>query len=58
MTEPDVKPDPKWPASDASPASPPPPALTRALLENAAARAAASNSRRDLAEYLRLRRKK
>jgi hypothetical protein len=55
MSEPDNKP--KWPADDAAPASAPPPALTQAALANAAARAAASNSRRDLADYLRLRRK-
>jgi hypothetical protein len=33
------------------------PPVTQAALLNAAARAAASNSRRDLVEYLRLRRK-
>ena len=43
-----------WPGGSAAPVSPP---LTQALLANACARAAASNSRRDLVEYLRLRRK-
>lgn len=55
MSEADVKQEPaKWPASEAGSVSPP---LTQASLANAAARAMASNSRRDLVEYLRLRRK-
>jgi hypothetical protein len=49
------KPDgPKWPSAEAGTVAPP---LTQAALANAAARASASNSRRDLVEYLRLRRK-
>jgi hypothetical protein len=45
----------KWPAAgDPGPVNPP---VTQAALANAAARAAASNARRDLVEYLRLRRK-
>jgi hypothetical protein len=45
----------KWPAlGEPGPVSPP---VTQAALANAAARAAASNARRDLVEYLRLRRK-
>ena len=44
----------KWPASQSEGVSPP---LTQAALANAAARATATNSRRDLVEYLRLRRK-
>jgi hypothetical protein len=48
----------KWPAAEgaggAGAAAPP---ITAAALANAAARAAASLSRRDLLEYLRLRRK-
>ena len=43
-----------WPGESPGAVSPP---LTQAALLNAAARAAASNSRRDLVEYLRLRRK-
>jgi hypothetical protein len=43
-----------WPAGQAQAVDPP---VTQAVLANAAARAAASNSRRDLVEYLRLRRK-
>ena len=43
-----------WPADKAPSVDAP---LTQAALSNAAARAAASNSRRDLVEYLRLRRK-
>ena len=58
MTDITAKPEPpKWPADDTSPASPPPASLTQAALANAAARAAASNTRRDLVEYLRLRRR-
>ena len=45
----------KWPEGEGTPAIQPP--VTAAALANAAARAAASNSRRDLLEYLRLRRK-
>jgi hypothetical protein len=45
---------PKWPTTPAAPVSPP---VTQAVLANAAARAAATNSRRDLITYLRLRRK-
>jgi hypothetical protein len=53
---PSPAPPPQWPAGDPTdPGSAPP--ITRAALANAAARAAASNSRRDLLEYLRLRRK-
>ncbi len=44
----------KWPAAEGSAISAP---VTQAALANAAARAAASNARRDLVEYLRLRRK-
>jgi hypothetical protein len=43
-----------WPTGEPPVASPP---LTQAALANAAARAAASHARRDLLEYLRLRRK-
>ena len=43
-----------WPGSNPPAVDPP---LTQAALQNAAARAAASNSRRDLVAYLRLRRK-
>jgi hypothetical protein len=50
---PTPKPAPQWPIAE--PAAAPP--LTQAALANAAARAAASNTRRDLLEYLRLRRK-
>jgi hypothetical protein len=47
----------QWPGSPpATPAAPAPP-LVQAVLANAAARAAASGARRDLLEYLRLRRK-
>ncbi|HVX83676.1 MAG TPA: hypothetical protein VH253_02555 [Phycisphaerae bacterium] len=46
----------KWPASGETAAVSPP--LTQAALANAAARAMASNTRRDLMEYLRLRRKR
>jgi hypothetical protein len=45
---------PKWPAQGTAPVHPP---VTQAVLANAAARAAATNSRRDLVTYLRLRRK-
>jgi hypothetical protein len=45
---------PNWPAPQGGGVSPP---MTQASLLNAAARASASNSRRDLIEYLRLRRK-
>ena len=45
----------KWPAGTEADVVTPP--LTQAALQNAAARAAASNSRRDLIAYLRLRRK-
>ena len=44
----------KWPAGGEQPVTAP---VTQAALANAAARAAASASRRDLLEYLRLRRK-
>jgi len=44
----------KWPAGGGGAVSGP---VTQAALLNAAARAAASCSRRDLMEYLRLRRK-
>ena len=44
----------KWPAGEGKSVSAP---VTEAALANAAARAAASSSRRDLLEYLRLRRK-
>ena len=44
----------KWPAAEAGAVSAP---VTAALLANAAARASASGARRDLMEYLRLRRK-
>ena len=44
----------KWPSGEGGEVKPP---MTQAALMNAAARAAASNSRRDLVEYLRLRRK-
>jgi hypothetical protein len=44
----------KWPSGEAGAVSAP---VTQAALLNAAARAAASCSRRDLMEYLRLRRK-
>ena len=44
----------KWPGGEGGEVRPP---VTQAALMNAAARAAASNSRRDLVEYLRLRRK-
>jgi len=45
----------KWPAGEGGgPVTAP---ITSAVLANAAARAAASLSRRDLLEYLRLRRK-
>lgn len=43
-----------WPAAGSSAVGPP---ITQAALFNAAARAAASNARRDMAAYLRLRRK-
>lgn len=54
----DASPDkagPKWPedAQGAAVAAP----VSQALLANAAARAAASGTRRELIEYLRLRRK-
>jgi hypothetical protein len=45
----------KWPEGPGPQAVQPP--VSAALLANAAARAAASNSRRELLEYLRLRRK-
>ena len=45
---------PKWPTPEAQGVAPP---ITHATLANAAARAAATNSRRDLVDYLRLRRK-
>ena len=45
----------KWPEGQAGGAISAP--VTAAALANAAARAAASSSRRDLLEYLRLRRK-
>ena len=55
MSEEQVKAEgPKWPAQEAAAVAPP---VTQAALANAAARAAASNSRRELVEYLRLRRK-
>ena len=55
MSEEAVKPEePKWPTPAAASVTPP---VTQAALANAAARAAATNSRRDLVEYLRLRRK-
>jgi len=44
----------KWPGGEGGEVKAP---VTQAALLNAAARAAASNSRRDLVEYLRLRRK-
>src|SRR5205809_588769 len=44
---------PAWPGTAPVAAQPP---VTQAALANAAARAAASNTRRDLVEYLRLRR--
>jgi hypothetical protein len=44
-----------WPAAGEGGGVAPP--ITQAALANAAARAAASNARRDLVEYLRLRRK-
>lgn len=44
----------KWPGGGGAGASAP---VTEAALANAAARAAASGARRDLLEYLRLRRK-
>ena len=44
----------KWPSGEAGGVSAP---VTQAVLVNAAARAAASCSRRELMEYLRLRRK-
>ena len=50
----DPTPSPKWPAPEAKGVAPP---ITGATLANAAARAAATNSRRDLVDYLRLRRK-
>mgnify|MGYP001552249108 CR=1 FL=1 len=55
-SDPTVKPEgAKWPATlDGGITMPP---VTQAMLENAAARALASNARRDLIEYLRLRRK-
>jgi hypothetical protein len=46
----------KWPAAE-GPGTGIAAPVTQAALANAAARAAASNSRRDLVEYLRLRRK-
>lgn len=58
MSETEVPPKseaPKWPAPEPVAAFAPP--VTQATLANAAARAAATNSRRDLVEYLRLRRK-
>lgn len=45
---------PKWPSAEPGAITPP---ITQAALANAAARVSASNSRRDLVEYLRLRRK-
>jgi hypothetical protein len=45
---------PKWPTQEPPAVAPP---VTLATLANAAARAAATNSRRDLVHYLRLRRK-
>ena len=45
---------PTWPENSPPPVEPP---VTQAALLNAAARAAASNARRDLVAYLRLRRK-
>ncbi|MGN6367966.1 MAG: hypothetical protein ACTHN5_06865 [Phycisphaerae bacterium] len=45
---------PKWPAREQEGVAPP---ATQARLAEVAARAAATNSRRDLVEYLRLRRK-
>ena len=57
MSEAEVqaKPEPpKWPQEEGKAVVPP---VTHAALANAAARAAATNSRRDLVEYLRLRRK-
>jgi hypothetical protein len=44
----------KWPAESGGEVSAP---VTAAVLANAAARAAASGAKRDLLEYLRLRRK-
>ena len=57
MGEEQTKPDgqAKWPGGAEGGAVVPP--VTQAALLNAAARAAASNARRDLVEYLRLRRK-
>jgi hypothetical protein len=45
---------PKWPAPERPSVAPP---ITPVTLAGAAARAAATNSRRDLVDYLRLRRK-
>jgi hypothetical protein len=45
----------KWPGGEGGGAVNPP--VSQALLANAAARAAASGARRELMEYLRLRRK-
>jgi hypothetical protein len=45
---------PKWPAPEQPGVAPP---ITPVTLASAAARAAATNSRRDLVDYLRLRRK-
>jgi hypothetical protein len=45
----------KWPGGEEGAAVAPP--VSQALLANAAARAAASGARRELMEYLRLRRK-
>lgn len=56
-TQPNAQSDqaPRWPAGEPAAVAAP---VTQAALANAAARAAASNSRRDLVEYLRLRRKR
>ena len=55
MSEEQAKPEaPKWPGQEPAGVAPP---VTHATLANAAARAAVSNSRRDLVAYLRLRRK-
>ena len=50
----EVAPALKWPAQEQPGVVPP---VTHVTLASAAARAAATNSRRDLVDYLRLRRK-
>ncbi|HEY4329905.1 MAG TPA: hypothetical protein VGN88_09225 [Phycisphaerae bacterium] len=52
--KPDANAGGKWPAGSEPAVTAP---VTQAALANAAARAAASGSRRDLLDYLRLRRK-